>query len=66
LQPLNFGKDLTYPDTSTIYAPCKVVEEERKLLDVAESPYLNWNQLFELDYNLNMSEQELVVKWGAD
>ena len=53
LQPLNFGNDLTYPDISTTYARCKVVEEERKLLDLKESHFLDWNQLFEVDYNLN-------------
>ncbi len=67
LQPLNFGKDLTYSDTQTTYARCKVVEEERKLLDLKESRFLDWNQLFELDYNVNrMSEDELVEKWDAD
>ncbi len=67
LQPLNFEKDLSYADSQTTYARCQIVERERKLLHQTEYHFLDWNQLFELDYNVNrMSEDELVEKWDAD
>ncbi len=39
-----------------------MVEREKKLLDLSEYHILEWNQLFELDYNLNMMTEEELVK----
>ena len=64
LRPLIFEKDLIYHDTQKTYARYQVVEREKKLLDQSKYHILEWNQLFELDYNLNMmSEEELVNRW---
>ena len=65
LRPLNFDKDLVSTDTQTEYSRCKVAEGEEELLDYHCNSFLNWNQLFEVDYNLHdISVEELVKRWG--
>ncbi len=64
LRPLNFDKDLASTNNQTEYARFKVAEGEQKLLDYRCHTFLNWNQLFEVDYNLHtMSEEELIKRW---